>query len=87
MAKRKSKKVTRKRRRRTKTPKDPRKIWAGWQAVPLKGSFMIFAILGFLITAYLVYPISSDFGIALMLVFTAMFIASLVSMTKAPIKK
>ena len=56
-----------------------------WQAVPLKGSFMILAILGFFITAYIIYPISSNFGIALMLAFVAMFIASLISMTKAPV--
>jgi hypothetical protein len=52
---------------------------------PLKGSFMVFAILGFLISGYIVFPESSNFGIALMLVFAAMFIASLVSMTKAPV--
>lgn len=96
MAKRKSKtkKIVRKKKtsdRKTSKKKDskdddPRILWAGWQAVPLKGSFMVFAILGFLITAYLIYPISSDFGIALMLVFTVMFLASLVSITKAPIK-
>lgn len=52
---------------------------------PLKGSFMILAILGFFVTAYIVYPISYNFGIALMLAFVAMFIASLISMTKAPV--
>jgi len=46
---------------------------------------MVFAILGFLISGYIVFPESSNFGIALMLVFAAMFIASLVSMTKAPV--
>lgn len=59
---------------------------AKWQAVPLKGSFMVTAILGFFISAYWVYPQSFNFGIAFMLVFVAMFIASLVSVTKAPIK-
>ena len=52
---------------------------------PLKGSFMVFAILGFLISGYVVFPVSTNFGIALMLVFTAMFIASLINMTKAPV--
>ncbi len=56
-----------------------------WQAAPLKGSFMVTAILGFLITAYWVYPQSVNYGIAFMVVFGAMFIASLISMTKAPI--
>lgn len=53
-----------------------------WHAVPLKGSFMVLSIIGFLITAYLV-P-SGDYKIAFMVVFVAMFIASMVSMTKAP---
>jgi len=55
-----------------------------WHAVPLKGSFMVLSIIGFLITAYLVYPNSFNYGITFMIVFIAMFIASLISMTKAP---
>ena len=57
-----------------------------WHAVPLKGSFMATSIVGFLITTYMVYPKSKDFGIAFMIVFLAMFIASLISMTHAPVK-
>lgn len=56
-----------------------------WHATPLKGSFMALSILGFFITAYLIYPQSQDYGIAFFVVFTAMFIASLISMTKAPV--
>ncbi|MBU0456960.1 MAG: hypothetical protein ABH824_02575 [Nanoarchaeota archaeon] len=56
-----------------------------WHAVPLKGSFMVTAILGFLISAYWVYPQSFNFGVAFMFIFAAMFIASLISMTKAPL--
>ncbi|MBR9683863.1 hypothetical protein GOV03_04970 [Candidatus Woesearchaeota archaeon] len=56
-----------------------------WHAVPLKGSFMVTAILGILLSYYYVYPISFNFGIVSMLFFTIMFIASLVSMSKAPI--
>ena len=55
-----------------------------WHAVPLKGSFMILSVLGFLITAYL-RPINMNFSIAFMVVFIAMFIASLVSMSKEPL--
>ena len=55
-------------------------------AVPLKGSFMLLAIVGFFVSAYLVYPKNVSYGFAFMLVFTAMFFASLISMTKAPIK-
>ena len=63
---------------RSSVKKAPQK----WHAVPLKGSFMVMSIIGFLITAYLI-P-SGDYKIAFMIVFIAMFIASLVSMTKAP---
>ena len=56
-----------------------------WRAVPLKGSFMVIAILGFLISYYYVYVPSPTFGIACMIIFASMFIASLVSMAKAPL--
>ena len=56
-----------------------------WHAVPLKGSFMATAILGFLISAYWVYPQSLSYGVTFMIIFGAMFIASLISMTKAPV--
>ncbi len=58
-----------------------------WVPKPSPGSFMILAIVGFLITAYLLLPISTDFAIALMIVFAAMFIAALISTTKAPLMK
>ncbi len=77
--------MARHKKRKRKGPKkieEKRKKWA-----PLKGSFMITAILGFLISVYVVYDYSQNFAIALMLIFTAMFVASLVSMTKAPIVK
>lgn len=57
---------------------------AKWHPVPLKGSFMVLAIIGFFVSYYLVLPLSTSFGVAFMLVFVAMFIASLISMTKAP---
>ena len=57
----------------------------GWNAAPLKGSFMVFGMVGFLISAYMVYTRSQSYGIAFMIVFAVMFIASLVSMTKAPV--
>ena len=56
-----------------------------WKAVPLKGSFMVTAILGFLLSYYYIYPVSLDFGLASMIIFTLMFIAALVSMSKAPL--
>lgn len=68
---------------RKKSVKVPSKL--RWHAAPLKGSFMVTAMLGFLISAYYVFPQSFNLGIALMLIFAAMFIASLISMTKAPV--
>lgn len=56
-----------------------------WHAGPLKGSFMALSIIGFLITIYIVSPRSYNFGVALSLVFIAMFIASVISMTQAPV--
>ena len=53
-----------------------------WHAVPLKGSFMVLSIIGFLITVYLIHDLNYKF--AFMVVFIAMFIASMISMTKAP---
>ena len=63
----------------------PKKKVSKWRAAPLKGSFMITAMLGFLISAYWVYPQSFNYGVTFMVVFAIMFIASLVSMTKSPI--
>jgi len=68
----------------TKNQKYQSKV-SHWQAVPLKGSFMVTAILGFFLSYYYVYPVSYDFGIACMILFTLMFIAALVSMAKAPL--
>jgi len=68
---------------RKKTVKIPSKL--RWHAAPLKGSFMATSMLGFLISAYYVYPQSLNFGLAFMFIFTAMFVASLISMTKAPV--
>jgi hypothetical protein len=56
-----------------------------WHAVPLKSSFMALSIIGFLISAYMVYPVNTDYGLAFLIVFGLMFVASLVSMSKAPI--
>jgi hypothetical protein len=56
-----------------------------WYAVPLNSSFMVSSMLGFLISAYWVYPQSKNYSLAFMFVFGAMFVASLVSMTKAPL--
>ena len=53
--------------------------------VPLHGSFMITAIVGFIISALYVYSMSKTWGFTFMLFFSAMFIASIISMTYAPV--
>jgi len=56
-----------------------------WHAAPLKSTFMLSAMMGFLISAYWVYPQNVNYGVAFMFVFAAMFVASLISMGKAPV--
>lgn len=59
-----------------------------WKVAPLKSSFMLVSMLGFMISVvYTAYGrISTDWGFALGFVFAIMFIASMISMTKAPIE-
>jgi len=52
---------------------------------PLPSSFMLTAIIGFLISVLLVYPYSMQWGFAFATVFVFMFAASLISMTHAPV--
>ena len=51
---------------------------------PLNSTFMLSAILGFLISAIWVYPQAPSWGAAFGLVFLLMFIASIISMTYGP---
>jgi len=62
------------------------KIFSKYHVVPLKSSFMLISIFGILITVYLLYPLNSKLGIASLLTFVLMMVASLVSMAEAPIK-
>jgi hypothetical protein len=55
-----------------------------YKIAPLSGSFMLASLLGFAISAVWVYPVSKNFGISFLIVFIAMFIASIISMTKGP---
>ncbi|MBW2997872.1 hypothetical protein KY349_06035 [Candidatus Woesearchaeota archaeon] len=58
------------------------------KVAPLKSSFMLIAMLGFMITVvYTAYGrISTDWGFALGFVFALMFVASVIAMTHAPIE-
>lgn len=57
------------------------------KVVPLKGSFMVTAIVGFLISVLYVYKQlgNKTWGFTFMLFFAAMFISSIISMTYSPI--
>lgn len=56
----------------------------GIKIAPLNSSFMLIAILGFLISVVWVKGISTEWSIAFALVFGLMFIASVISMTYGP---
>ena len=77
--------MARKRTRKNYSKRKKEKMFSRWHAVPLKGSFMATAMLGFFISAYWVYPNNFNYGISFMIIFVLMFIAAVISMTKAPI--
>lgn len=52
---------------------------------PLTGTFMIISIIGFLFSTFIIYDYSEPFGFASALIFTLMFIASIISMTYADV--
>ena len=58
--------------------------WKGWKPAPLPASFMLTAIIGFFVSALWVFPQSLNWGITFLIFFTIMFIASVISMAKAP---
>ncbi len=51
---------------------------------PLSSGYMLTSIVGFLISAFYIAPASSTCGFTLVLFFTLLFVASLISMTYAP---
>ncbi|MBI4452070.1 hypothetical protein HY637_01455 [Candidatus Woesearchaeota archaeon] len=55
-----------------------------FNVAPLSGGYMLTSIVGFLISAFYVYEKSARWGFTLVLFFTLMFIAALISMTYAP---
>ena len=54
------------------------------KVAPLNSTFMLIAILGFLISTIWIYPMFKPWGFAFALVFALMFLASIVSMTYGP---
>ena len=51
---------------------------------PLSGGYMLTSIVGFLISAFYIFPNSYKWGFTFVLFFVLMFVASLISMTYAP---
>ena len=56
-----------------------------YKVAPLSAGFMLTSILGAIISAFYIYKQSETFGFAFFLFFTLMFVASLISMTYAPV--
>jgi hypothetical protein len=57
-----------------------------YKVVPLSSGFMLTSIVGAIISAVYVYDKNPKFGFAFFLFFMLMFIASIISMTFAPIE-
>ncbi|MBN1544757.1 hypothetical protein JW898_04835 [Candidatus Woesearchaeota archaeon] len=57
-----------------------------FKVAPLKSSFALAAILGFVLTIIYTDRIGEDWAFALGFVFALMFVASMISMKKAPIE-
>ena len=57
-----------------------------FKIAPLKASFMAASILGIIISSIFILPDYPDWGMAFLILFVVMFIASLISMTYAPIE-
>ena len=60
---------------------------AKFKVVPLSGTFMVTAIVGFLVSMLFVFKMSPTWGITLMIFFAVMVISALISMTKAPVSE
>lgn len=75
-----------KKKNKRSSAKSVSKPFGKWKPTPLKGTFMLAAMVGFFVSYYLVYKtISFNFGITFMILCAIMFAASVISMTKAPV--
>jgi len=77
--------MTKTKKRSSSKSKSSKRVDKSWHPTPLKSSFMLISMIGVLVSYYLVLPHSLNFGASFMVIFITMFIASLISMTKAPI--
>lgn len=55
------------------------------QIAPIKSTMMLASIIGFILSAMIIYDRWPPWGFAFSIVFVIMFVASLISMTYAPI--
>ena len=85
MAKNKHKSVKRNYAKSKNKSNTPERFFSGWKPAPLSGLFMVVSLLGLLSTVYLIKTISWKW--TLFIIFAIMFVASIISMTKAPIKE
>ncbi|MBU0471086.1 MAG: hypothetical protein KKF89_03110 [Nanoarchaeota archaeon] len=58
-----------------------------FKVAPLPSSFMLFSMFGFIASAFLLTSVIKTWAFAFLLVFVAMFIASIISMSKAPLEE
>ena len=57
------------------------------KVAPLSSGFMLTSIVGFFVSALLVYKYTESWGVAFMIFFVMMFIASVISMTYSDVDK
>ena len=57
-----------------------------FKAAPLSNVYMMSSMLGLIISAWFIIPLSKPWGFALTLIFLLMFIASIISMSHAPVE-
>ena len=55
-----------------------------YNIAPLSGSFMLTALIGFLISIFYVYPRDATWGMTFLIFFVVMFVSAMISMTYAP---
>ncbi len=60
------------------------KLRKEFNIAPLSSGYMLTSIVGFLVSAFYVLPNSRTWGFTLVLFFTLMFVASMISMTYSP---
>jgi len=56
-----------------------------FKAAPLSSGYMLMSMFGFIVSVLVIMDLSRSWGLTLALIFAMMFIASLISMTHAPV--